>query len=135
MRRIAIGLVFLLGACAEKTEQQALTITWNNGQNALSTEQRREWPAEMRLEQVNWTPAARGLKASTLQFPEIADPPAADAARLERFTPAENRSLSANADRLNTLNQLSTQLERLHFAEDNRLTKSAPVTFPAEWLQ
>lgn len=134
MRRLAIGLVFLLGACAEKNEQQALSVNWDE-QRSFGTQQQRDWPAEMQLERVNWAPAARGLKASTMSFPELADPPAFDAAKHERFVPAESKALSANADKLSALSQLSTPHERLQLAKDNQLTKSAPVTFPAEWLQ
>lgn len=133
MRRIAIGLVFLLGACADKPEQAVGSISWNE-YRSLSDQQQEVWSADnVNLDRANWNAGSRALSASALRIPDLAEPPHFDGTQLGKFTPTESQSFSATASNLQALTGASSQVVRFHPDEASRLSKAAPVSFPTEW--
>lgn len=135
MRRLAIGLIFLLGACGGKPESEALEVTWNHEANALSSSRHQDWPAEHKLSGINWSPAARGLSAARVQIPEIDEPAPLDPSGLARFEPVSDKALSAGSNRASALSALISDQARPQFNESSQLTKSVPTTIPVELLQ
>jgi|GEM_PF-5151762 len=132
MRRIAIGLIFLLGACADKPQQEALSVNWN--EHRSFGDQQQHWYTDgAELTRVDWNSGSRAFSASSRQIPDLADPTPFDGAALGKFTPTETKALSASASQLKTLTEASNRVVQFQPDEASRLGNAASVSFPTEW--
>lgn len=134
MRRIAIALAFLLGACAEKPQEVVDSISWTE-HRSLGVEQQGFLNVEApKIDEVRWSSGAHALSATSRQIPDLADPAAFDGSKLGNFKPADSKSLSATGSSLSALTGDSRRVTQLAPVEASSLGSGAKATIPAEWL-
>lgn len=133
MRRIAIGLVFLLGACADPSQDPVRSVSWNEHRSLGDAARDARYVDDIDLGRVEWNTSARALSSSSPQIPVLPDPAALDRSRLGEFTPAETKSLTANASNLKALTEEASRVLRLTPDDAARLGGADRVTFPADW--